>query len=317
MLQGGGHCRKRSQAGGVLSVGVGTPPGGESRPPGPQHSHSHSTLLGLVEKRHPSAHHPGPTSQPFCPLCAGVLIQGKQGSQALDRRTLHSYRPDRARSAPPVSTATPGPVGHPAIDAGPAACRHPLVARQRDPATSHQGQIEQCGWPGIMAHTPKQSQGAHTESETGKGIPAQGDKSSTEARALSLGEEVPQAQGPLLCSRAGTQRPSVGLPLPTGGLLTLPHCNPPHPRTVHMAASQMLSQGNVPSVWSLRTGALQVPCCWRAGEHDQMDQEASSLMLEVRWVQPHPGLQAGRRGRTRPGGAWLPRKSCLFSDPNT
>lgn len=194
----------------MLSVGVGTPLGSESRPQAPKHSPLHSTPLGLVEKGHPFAHHQGPTSQPFCPLCAGVIIQGKQGSQALDGTMLHSYRPDRARSAPPVSTATPGPEGHSAIDTGPAACRHPLVAWQRDPATSHRGQIEQCSWPGIMVHTPKQNQGAHTESETGKGIPAQGDKSSTEARALSPGEEVPQAQGPLLCSRAGTQRLSVG-----------------------------------------------------------------------------------------------------------
>lgn len=76
----------------------------------------------------------------------------------------------------------------------------------------------------------------------------------------------------------------------------------------------MLFQGTVPSAWSPWIETWQVLGCWRAGEQDQVDQaawfstcpEPSSRMLEVSWVQPHPGLRARKR-ENKAGCAWLPR----------
>lgn len=88
--------------------------------------------------------------------------------------------------------------------------RTPLVPQQRDLTTSHRGQIEQWGWPRIMAQTLKWNKGAHAASEPGKGIPTPADKHSPAARTLCLGEEVPRAQGPCLCSKVETQSRMCG-----------------------------------------------------------------------------------------------------------
>ena len=67
-----------------------------------------------------------------------------------------------------------------------------------------------------MTDMLKQNKGAHTESETGKDIPIQGDKPGTGCEgSLSIGKEVFQAQGPFLCGRAGLERLSRRLLFPT------------------------------------------------------------------------------------------------------
>lgn len=62
--------------------------------------------------------------------------------------------------------------------------------------------IQERGWlGGHVIHKAKPNKEAHSESETEKDIPKQGDKATENYEdALSPGKEVFQPQGPLLCS---------------------------------------------------------------------------------------------------------------------